>query len=59
MPPTPSNYATDEIRNSMFLPLMKKAHIGGAYTKTSLFDYNKIFCPPPPLCVMPQGHNLF
>ena len=46
----PSKYAPDKIQNSMFLPLMKKAQmggIGGRRKKMYLFRYYfKIFCPP-------------
>ena len=46
----PSKYASDEIQNSMFLPMMKKALMGtqGADAETTqyLFSYYKIFCQP-------------
>ena len=44
----PYKYAPDEIRNSMFLPLMKKALMGvieGRHQNEFIFSYNKIFCP--------------
>ena len=53
---SPSKHALDEIRNSMFLPLMKKALLGGigADTKTIL---SLVILRYPALLfsVMPQG----
>ena len=49
----PSNHAPDKIRNSVFLPLMKKALIGhrGRNAKTSLsLVLIKYMFPPPLLC---------
>ena len=45
-PPPPSKYASGEIQNSMFLPLMRKAlmgGIGGRRQNLSLLGYNKLF----------------
>ena len=42
---------------SMFLPLMKKALMGGRRQNWSLFSYNKIFCPPPSCMLCPRGLN--
>ena len=52
----PSGYAPDEIRKSMFLPLMKKALMGGRGGRLSL-SYYMIICTP--FCVFPQGAEVF
>ena len=43
-----SKYAPDEIRNIMFLPLIKfqMGGLGVRHQKYSLLCFNKIFCPP-------------
>ena len=55
----PSKYNPDEIRNCMFLLLMKKAlmgGIGGRRQNLSLRSYDKL-SPPPLLCAMPRGRR--
>ena len=56
-------YAPCEIRNSMFLPPMKKALMGGIGKNYSFFSYIKIFCPPL-VCYVPgaeffRGNRIF
>ena len=55
----PSKNALDEIRNNMYLPLMKKVFmegIGGRH-QNPVFIYNNIFCPL--LSVKPQRFYFF